>query len=95
MTRTHCNHCDAVIDAAPGPGNIPWPYDEFDIEQHMKSNSGTVVRVKVRFEHFGGQPFDLCYHCFGMFLGEAARLERERDRLLYFDASGNPRVTNE
>jgi len=86
MTRTHCNHCDAVIDEKPDPSHkIPWPYDEFDIEQHMKTNSGTVVRVKVRFEHFGGQPFDLCYECFRLFLGEASMLADERERLRYSD----------
>ncbi len=82
MTRTHCNHCDAVVDEKPLPSlKIPWPYDEFDIVQHMLSNSGTIVRVKVRFEHFGGQPFDLCFHCFGLFLSEAASQVRERERL--------------
>lgn len=88
MQRTHCNHCDAVITEAPlvldtvPVERIPWPYDEFDIVQHMKVNSGTVVRVKVRFESFG-QPFDLCFHCFGMFLYEASTQERERERLRY------------
>ena len=84
--RKHCDHCGSEITEAPlvldtNPvETIPWPYDEFDVVQFGKRNSGTVVRVKVRFESFG-RPFDLCFHCFGMFLADASRQDDERERL--------------